>query len=56
MADERKDKEKRRAHREQEKSSDNRDLAKELIEPGGPIFDTPEGEDEKKKSSDKDAA
>ncbi len=43
-----------RDDREQEKSPDNHDLGKELIQPGGPIFDTPEGEDAKKK--DKDAA
>jgi hypothetical protein len=48
-------KEKVRNDREHEKSPDNHDLGKELIEPGGPIFDTPEGEDAKKKK-EKDAA
>ena len=43
-----------RDNREHEKSPDNHDLGKELIETGGPIFDTPEGEYAKKK--DKDAA
>lgn len=51
--DSRKEKE-GRTDRENEKSPDNHDLGKELIETGGPIFDTPEGEDAKKK--DKSAA
>jgi hypothetical protein len=44
--------EKGRDDREHEKSPDNHDLGKELIEPGGPIFYTPEGEDAKKKEKD----
>ncbi len=52
MAEERKQE---RVDREHEKSPDNQDAGKELIETGGPIFDTPEGEDAKKKK-DKDAA
>ena len=40
---------------EYKKSSGNQDAGKELIKTGGPIFDTPEGEDQKKKK-DKDAA
>lgn len=41
-------------NREQEKAVDNHDLGKELIKPGGPIFNTLEGEEAKK--NDKDAA
>jgi len=48
MTDERRKQEKEKS----EKSPDNHDLGKELIETGGPIFDTPEGEDKKKKDKD----